>query len=229
MTCSSRSWMVLACLHWSESTWEAPWVSTSLMAMEQRASSSQTVWAQVALASLTVVEQRASASRVAWVQMALASLTDSAVSESFWWSSMPSSQTTFHLQALMDDLEASSSSRSLLAFSQRWLVSVRGVLLLGPGDSAMGEIVVGTSSREASAISSSGVLTWDDVSTGPERSLSLWAGGVSMTRGLVLLGSSSLTCDQMCLTSPKTGRLLNSMVNLTSFQFWESSLERASH
>ena len=181
--------MVLVCLHWSESAWEALQVSTSLMAAEQRALASWTVWAEVALASLTVTEQRASASRVAWVQMALASLTDSAVLESLQQSSMPSSQTTSCLWALIDDLVASSSSRALLAFSQRWLASAGGVPLLDPGVLAMGEMVVGTSSREASAIStSSRVLTWDDVSTGLERSLSLWGGGVSMTMGFGLFG-----------------------------------------
>ena len=81
--------MVLACLWWSESAWKAPKISASLMAVEQRASASQMVWAQVALASLTVVEQRASASRKAQVQMALASLMDSAVSELFQQSSSP--------------------------------------------------------------------------------------------------------------------------------------------
>ena len=75
--------MVLACHLWSESAWEAPWVSASLMAVEQMGLASQIVQVQVALASLTVVEQRASASRVTWVQMALASLMDSTVSESF--------------------------------------------------------------------------------------------------------------------------------------------------
>ena len=73
--------MVLACHLWSDSAWEAPWVSAYLMAAEQMASASWTVWAQVAWASLTAVKQRASASRVAWVQMALASLMDSAVSD----------------------------------------------------------------------------------------------------------------------------------------------------
>ena len=110
--------MVLACLQWSESAWEAPWVSISLMDVEQRVLASQMVWEQVALASLTAAEQRASASRVVWVQMALASLMDSSVLESFQWSSMPSSQTTFHLWASIDDLVASSSSKALLAFSQ---------------------------------------------------------------------------------------------------------------
>ena len=81
---------------------------------------------------------------------------------------MPSSQTTvLPISASMDDLVASSSSRALLAFSQRWIASVGWVLLLGPGVSAMGEMVVRTFSREASTISaSSGVLTGDDVSTG---------------------------------------------------------------
>ena len=52
-----------------------------------------------------------------------------------------------------------------------------GVLLLNLGVTAMGEMVVGTSSREAPALSmSSGALTWDDVSTGLDRSLSLWGG-----------------------------------------------------
>ena len=82
----------------------------------------------------------------------------------------------------MDDLVASSSPRALLAFSLRWLAPAGGVPLLGPGASAMGEMAEGISSREASTISvSSGALTWDDVSTSLERSLSLWGGGVSMT------------------------------------------------
>ena len=157
--------MVLACLHWSESAWEASQVSASLMAVEQRALASWMVQAQ----------------------MALASLMDSAVLESFHRSSMPSSQATFCLQGSMEDLVASSSSRALLAFSQRWLASAGGVLLLDPGVSAMGRMVVGTSSREASAISmSSRVLTWDDVSTSPDGFLSLWGGGVSTTTGFGL-------------------------------------------
>ena len=53
----------------------------------------------------------------------------------------------------------------------------------------MEEMVVGTSPREASAIStSSRVLTWDEVSTSLGRSLSLWGGGVSMTIGFGLFG-----------------------------------------
>ena len=75
--------MVLACHLWSESAWEAPQVSASLMAVKQTVSASQTVCVQVALASLMAAEQRASVSRVAQVQMALASLMDSIILESF--------------------------------------------------------------------------------------------------------------------------------------------------
>ena len=89
----------------------------------------------------------------------------------------------------MDDLVTSISPRALLAFSQRWFASVGEVPLLGLGASAMGEMIVGISSREASAISaSSGALTWDDVSTSPEISLSLWDGGVSMDMEFGLFG-----------------------------------------
>ena len=85
----------------------------------------------------------------------------------------------------MDDLVASSSPRALLAFSWRWPTSLGGVPLLGLGVSAMGEGTVGISSREASPISaSSGALTWDDVSTGPERSPCLWGRGVSTNHGI---------------------------------------------
>ena len=152
MTCSSRCLMVLACHLWSDSVWEAPWVSASLMAAEQ-----------VVLASWTV-----------WVQTALVSLMDSAVSESFQQSSIPSSLTAFHQWVSMDDLVASSSSRALLAFSQSWPTSAGGVTLLDLGVMAMGEMVVGTPPNEASDISKSfGALTWDEVSTGLGRSFSL--------------------------------------------------------
>ena len=62
-------------------------------------------------------------------------------------------------------------------------------MFLDLGVAAMGEMVVGTPSREASTISMSyGVLTSDEVSTGLERSLSLWGGGVSTTTGFGLFG-----------------------------------------
>ena len=66
----------------------------------------------------------------------------------------------------MDALVASSSSRALLAFSQSSAISAGGVMLLDLVVTAMGEMVVGTPSRDASTIlASSKVLTWDEVST----------------------------------------------------------------
>ena len=62
-------------------------------------------------------------------------------------------------------------------------------MLLDLGVAAMGEMVVGTSPRKASAIlTSSRALTWDEVSTSLGRSLSLWGGGVSTTTGFGLFG-----------------------------------------
>ena len=59
---------------------------------------------------------------------------------------------------------ASSSSRALLAFSQSLAMSAGGVMLLDLVVMAMGEMVVGTSSRDATSISTtSKALTWDEV------------------------------------------------------------------
>ena len=53
----------------------------------------------------------------------------------------------------------------------------------------IGEMVVGTPSRDVSTIStSSKALTWDEVSTGLGSSFGLWGGGISMTTGFGLLG-----------------------------------------
>ena len=94
-----------------------------------------------------------------------------------------------HLWASMDDLVASSSSRALLAFSQHSATSAGGVMLLDLVVLAMGEMVVGTPSRDASAsLMSSRVLTWDEVSTSLGSSFGLWGGGVSTTTGFGLLG-----------------------------------------
>ena len=130
---------------------------------------------------------------------------------------MPSSQTTFCLWASMDDLVASISSQALLAFSRSWPMAAGGVLLLDPGVMAMGEMEVGTSSREASAIStSSRVLTWDEVSTSLETSLSLWGGGVSMTTGFGLFGVEFPDMQPDVSNITQDRRLLTSMVMLTS-------------
>ena len=61
-------------------------------------------------------------------------------------------------------------------------------MLLDPVVTAMGEMVVGIPSRDASTIStSSRVLTWDKVSTSLMSSFGSWGGGVSMTTGFGLL------------------------------------------
>ena len=119
---------------------------------------------------------------------------------------MPSSWTTFHLWALMDNLVARSSSRALLAFSQlgphlqegwhswtlEWQLWERwwwGLPLerLPPSRCYSGN--------------SPGMrcpLAWRDLSA---FGVEVWV----WPQGLVFLGSSSLTCNQTCLTSPETG------------------------
>ena len=78
------------------------------------------------------------------------------------------------LWASMEDLVTSSSSRALLAFSQSSATSVGRVILLDLVVTAMGEMVVGTPSRDTSTITmSSRVLTLDEVSTGLGSSFSL--------------------------------------------------------
>ena len=117
----------------------------------------------------------------------------------------------------MDDVVASSSSRALLAFSQSSSMSAGGVTLLDLGVAAMGEMVVGAPSRDASAISmSSRVFTWDQVSTSFGSSFSLSGGGVSMTTGFGLLRVKfpDPWPDMPSITQDR--RLLTSMVMLTS-------------
>ena len=151
-------------------------VLASLMAVEQAVSASQMMWVWVVLASLIVQKQVtfaaltverhwASASIVTQEQIALASLMYSAVLDSFQQSSIPSSQMALCLWASMDDLVTNSSSR-LCWPSPGVQPSVGGVMLLDLVVTAMGELVVGTPSRDTSAIlTSSKVLTWDALST----------------------------------------------------------------
>ena len=200
--------MVLACHLWSDSAWEAPWVSASLMAIEQAVLASQMVQAQ----------------------MALASLMDSAVSELFQQSSISSYQTAFCLWVSMDDLVASSSSRALLAFSWSWPTAAGGVSLLDLGVAAMGEMVVGTPPYEASTIlTSSWVLTWDEVSTSLGRSFSLWGGGVSTTTGFGLFGVEFPDPWPDVSNTARDRRLLTSMVMLTSLSSFRGVVLRGLH
>ena len=89
-------------------------------------------------------------------------------------------------------------------------------MILDPGVTAMGEMVLGTSSRESSTILTSfGALTWEEVSTGLERSLSLWGGCVSTIAGFGLFGVKFLgeQPDVSIITPDR--RLLTSMIMLT--------------
>ena len=146
---------------------------TSLITLEQVALASQMIWPLVVLASLTTTEQVVLASRitqeqlvlaskvnweqVVWAsrvtqeQTALASLINSAAWDSFQQSSMPSSQMALHLWVSVDTLVVSRSLRALLAFVQSSIASTRGVMLLILETAAIGEMLVGMSSREASA------------------------------------------------------------------------------
>ena len=124
----------------------------------------------------------------------------------FWWSSMPSSQTTFHLWASMDALVASSSLGlcwtslkvgsclqegwcSWTLESQLWERWWWGLPLerLLPSQCHL-ECSPGMRCPPA----------WRDLSA---CRVEVWV----QPQGLVFWGSSSLTCNQMCLTLPKTG------------------------
>ena len=109
----------------------------------------------------------------------------------------------------MNDLVASSSPRGLLASSQRLPASVGGLLLLG-----LGVLAVGKGASPISA--SSGALTWDDVSTGLERSPSLWGGVVNTTMGFSLFGVEFADACPDMSNNTWDRHSLSSMVMLTS-------------
>ena len=182
-------------------------VFASLTISEQMALASRVAWEQMALASLMVVKHKAWVSRLAWEQVALASLMDSVALDLFQWSSMPSSQMALHLWASMDALVVSSFSKALLAVAWSSIVTTGGVTLSDLEVTAMGEMLVGIPSRDASAISA---LTWDKVSTSWSSSFGWWEGGIRMTVGCDLLrvelldpwpDVSSIAWDKRSLTS----------------------------
>ena len=149
-----------------------------------------------------VVKHKAWASRVTWEQTALASLMDSVTWDSFRWSSIPSSQMALHLWASMDTLVVSSSLRALLAFFWSSAASAGGVMLPDLEVVAMGEMLVGIPSRDASAILA---LACDEVSTSWRSSFGLWGGGVRTTTGFGLLGVEFSDHGQMCPASLEIG------------------------
>ena len=122
--------------------------------VEQAVLASRITREQLVLPSKVNWEQVVWASRVAWEQTALASLIDSAAWDSFQWSTMPSSQMALCLQASMDALVVSRSSRDLLAFAHgNPVASTRGVMLLVLEMAAIAEMLAGMSTREASTTS----------------------------------------------------------------------------
>ena len=130
---------------------------------------------------------------------------------------MPSSQTNFCQWASMEDLIDSSSLKALLASSQRWAASEGGAPPLGPGVSDLGEEAVGISYREASSISaSSGVLTWDDVSTGWGKSSGLVGRSMTRTMGSNLFGVEFPDACPDVSNAAQDRSSLTSMVMLTS-------------
>ena len=104
----------------------------------------------------------------------------------------------------MDALVVRKSSRALLAFAWSFSSSTGGVMLLVLETTAIGEMLAGMSSRNASIASA---LTWDEVSTGQGGPSGFWGGAVGAT---ALLGDkcldpqldiSSITQDRRFLTS----------------------------
>ena len=126
---------------------------------------------------------------------------------------MPSSQTALHLWVSMDALVTSRSSRSLLAFAWSSIASTRGVTLPVLEMAAIGEMLVGMSSREASATS---VLTWDEVSAGQSGPSGLWGGVMGTTTGVGLLGEECLDLQLDVSSTAQDRRFLTSVVMLPS-------------
>ena len=196
------SWMVQAQVVLASLTITKQMALVSRVTKEHTTLASRVTWEQMALASLTVAKHKAWASRVTLEQTALACLMDSVTWDSFWWSSIPSSQMALHLQVSMDALVVSSSLRALLAFLQSSIASARGVMLLDLEVVAMGEMLLGIPSKDASAISA---LTWDEVSTDWCSSFGLWGGGVRTTIGFASSESRFWTHGQKCSASLKIG------------------------
>ena len=126
---------------------------------------------------------------------------------------MPSCHTALCLLASMDPLVLSRSSRALLALVRSSNRSTEGLTLLLLETAAIGEILVGMSSREVSA---SLTLTWDEVSTA-------WTGpsgfqvGVMRTTAVVgLLGDEHSDSQLDTSSTAQDRRLLTSVVILPS-------------
>ena len=120
---------------------------------------------------------------------------------------MPRSQTALCLLASIVPLVLSRLSRALLALAWGSAKSIKGLTLLLLETAAIGEMLVGISSREASP---SSMLAWDEVSAGGGRPPCFHGGDVRATVVVGLLGddcwdrqldASSAAWDRRLLTS----------------------------
>ena len=152
-------------------------------------------------------------SRAVWEQMVLASLTAVATWDSFWWSITPRSQRALHLLVSIDPLVLSRSLRALLTLVQSSAKSIKVLVLLLPEMAAIGEMLVGISSREASPLS---MLAWDEVLAGDSRPSGLHGGDVRTTAVVTLLGSDYWDSQLDASNTAWDRRLLTSVVILPS-------------
>ena len=129
---------------------------------------------------------------------------------------MPSSQTALYLLVSMDPLVLIRSSRALLALVQSSTRSTKGLTLLLLETTAIGEMLVGMSSREASA---SSMLAWDEVSTAWSGPSGFWGGVMRTTAVVGLLGDDCLDSQLDTSSTAQDRRLLTSHSH-TAFQFW---------
>ena len=172
-------------------------------------------------ASLISTIQWASISQMVQAQRVFTSLMASAVSDSIWWRTMPKLETCFLHLASREDLVNIKWPRNLLASSWSWATSMEGAPPLGPEVSTKGEEETCISANVGLSISaSSGVLTWEEVSTSLAESSGLRGSGVAMARNPGLFGVE--LPDPM----PEVSRAAQDRSSLTSIVIliWTSAL-----
>ena len=113
----------------------------------------------------------------------------------------------------MDPLVLSRSSRALLALVQSSTWSTKGLTLPLLETAAIGEKLVGMSSREVSA---SSTLAWDEVLTAWSGPSGFWGGVMRTTAVVALLGDEHLDSQLEASSTAWDRRLLTSVVILPS-------------
>ena len=124
---------------------------------------------------------------------------------------MPRSQTALCLLASMDPLVLSRLSRVLLALVQSSVKSIEGLVLSLPETAAIGEMLVGISSRE---VSTSSMLVWEEVLAGSSRPSGFCGRDVRTTAVLSLLGDDCMDPQLDASSTAWDRRLLTSVVIL---------------